>query len=438
LTADIASLPLAPVRSYRRALRAKSPHAPPTTHHPTMKATPATPVFPRLFQVPAWPLAPYDFHTPTRVVFGPGSVRRLGELAKELGCARALLVTDPGLNTAGHPQGAADCLQQSNVEVFLFDDVEENPTNQHVEAGAAFARPLNIDLIVSVGGGSAMDCAKGVNFLLTNGGHMRDYKGFGKAHKPMLSSIGIPTTAGTGSEAQSYALIADDETHMKMACGDRKAAFRIAILDPELTLSQPAKVTALTGIDAVSHALESYVTAKRNPLAQMFAREAWKLLESNLEKVLTNPGDLEARGAMQIGAYLAGSAIENSMLGVCHACANPLTAHYGVTHGLAIGILLPHVIRFNARAVSHLYGELLEEVGLSHGQAGGAAHALASRIDHLMDLAKLPKTLSAVGVSRGIFSVLAEEANQQWTARFNPRPVTEEDILALYEAALDG
>ena len=158
---------------------------------------------------------------------------------------------------------------------------------------------------------------------------------------------------------------------MKMACGDRKAAFRVAILDPEVTLSQPAKVTALTGIDALSHALESYVTAKRNPLSQMFAREAWKLLESNLEKVLANPTDLQARGAMQMGAYLAGIAIENSMLGACHACANPLTAHYGITHGLAIGILLPHVIRFNARDVGTLYGELVEEVGLRDGQAGG-------------------------------------------------------------------
>src|SRR5205823_8079625 len=150
-----------------------------------------------------------------------------------------------------------------------------NPTNRHVEGGVAFARPLGVDLIVSVGGGSAMDCAKGINFLLTNGGRMADYQGFGKAKKPMLPSIGIPTTAGTGSEAQSYALIADEKTHMKMACGDRKAAFQVAILDPEVTVSQPRPVTALTGLDALSHALESYVTSKRNPVSQIFAREGW-------------------------------------------------------------------------------------------------------------------------------------------------------------------
>jgi alcohol dehydrogenase len=390
----------------------------------------------RRFTLPPWPLQPFDFHTPTRVKFGPGTLANLGELAREMGAARVLLVTDPGLEAAGHPQRAQASLRDAGLEVFCFDEVEENPSSRHVETGARFARPHGVDLIVSVGGGSAMDCAKGINFLLTNGGQMTDYKGFGRAKRPMLPSIGVPTTAGTGSEAQSYALIADETTHLKMACGDRKAAFRIAILDPEVTVSQPAKVTALTGIDALSHALESYVTARRSPVSQIFAREAWKLLEVNLEKVLTTPGDLEARGAMQVGAFLAGTAIENSMLGACHACANPLTAHYGITHGLAIGIMLPHVLRFNARVAGTYYEELIEETGLRDGQPGGAAETLAGRINHLMGLAGLPVRLNDCGVSGGILPLLAEEANQQWTARFNPRPVTEADLLALYEEAL--
>jgi len=385
-------------------------------------------------------LTAFDFHTPTRVVFGAGSLSRLGELARELGDQRILLVTDPGLEAAGHPQRAVASLRDAGLEVFVFDQVEANPTNNHVEAGLKFAQPLNIDLIVSVGGGSAMDCAKGVNFLLSNGGSMRDYKGFGKAAKPMLPSIGIPTTSGTGSEAQSYALIADEKTHMKMACGDRKAAFHVAILDPEVTVSQPASVTAVTGIDALSHALESYVTTKRNPVAQMFAREAWTLLHGNLDKVLQNPADLEARGAMQMGAFLAGTAIENSMLGVCHSCANPLTAHYGITHGVAIGILLPHVIRFNSQTVGDLYAELADEAELVDVRANGhsgrdAAELLAARVLSFMQTAGLPTTLSACGVSSGILPLLAEEASQQWTARFNPRPVTEDDIVGIYEAA---
>jgi alcohol dehydrogenase len=384
---------------------------------------------------PPWPLRSFDFHVPTRVVFGAGSLDRLGELARELGDSRALLVTDPGLKEAGHPQRAVASLREAGLEVFLFDGVEQNPTDRHVEAGVEFARSLDIDLIVSVGGGSAMDCAKGINFLLTNGGQMADYKGFGRARKPMLPSIGVPTTAGTGSEAQSFALIADERSHMKMACGDRKAAFHVAILDPEVTVSQPAKVTAVTGVDALSHAVESYVTTRRNPLSQLFAREAWRLLEGNLEVVMREPGNLEARGAMQLGAHLAGLAIENSMLGACHACANPLTAHYGLTHGIAIGILMPHVVRFNASVVGPLYGDLAHEAGMVNGDTSIAAEAVARRFTDLLQAAGLPTKLSACGISPGILPVLAEEANQQWTARFNPRPVTEVELLALYEAA---
>ena len=185
-----------------------------------------------------------------------------------------LLVTDAGLEHAGHPQRAQQSLREAGLEVFLFDGVEENPSDRHVQAGLEQARRHQIDLLVGLGGGSAMDCAKGINFLLTNGGRMADYKGFGKAARPMLPSLGVPTTAGTGSEAQSYALIADEHAHLKMACGDRKAAFRVALLDPELTVTQPAKVTAITGIDALAHAVESYVCTRRNPIAQLFGRAA--------------------------------------------------------------------------------------------------------------------------------------------------------------------
>ena len=377
-----------------------------------------------------------DFHPAARIVFGVGTLNRLGELSRELGGSRVMLVTDAGLWAAGHPQRAVASLRDTGLEVFVFDAVEENPTTRTVASALDFARARRIDLIVAVGGGSSMDCAKGVNFLLTNGGRMSDYMGFGKATKPMLPSVGVPTTAGTGSEGQSFALIADEKTHLKMACGDRKAAFRVGILDPEVTVSQPAKVTAVTGIDAVSHALESYVTTRRNPLSQMYAREAWRLLNGNLETVLSRPDDLEARGAMQLGAYFAGVSIENSMLGVCHALANPLTAHYGLTHGIAIGVLLPHVVRFNAAAVGGLYGDLVHEVGLLNGDEGAAGEVLARRVVDLLRAAELPTRLSECGVSAGICSVLAEEAMQQWTARFNPRPVSEADLQRLYEAAL--
>jgi alcohol dehydrogenase len=378
----------------------------------------------------------FDFHPLTRVVFGAGTLERLGELVREYGGRRVLVVTDPGLEQAGHPQRAIRSLHDAGLEVFAFDGVEENPSDRHVEAGLAVARSHQIDFLVSVGGGSSMDCAKGINFLFTNGGRMSDYRGSGKATKPMLPSIGVPTTAGTGSEAQSYALIADERSHIKMACGDRKAAFRATILDPEVTVSQPGKVSAVTGIDALAHAVETYVCTRRNSLSQTFAREAWRLLEPNLSVVLREPKNLEARGAMQLGAHFAGLAIENSMLGATHALANPLTAHYGLTHGIAIGILLPHVVRFNASVVGRLYGDLAHESGMVNGDSGAAAEAIGRRIRELLSLAGLPTTLGECSVSSGILPVLAEEAAQQWTGRFNPRPVGEAELLALYQSAL--
>jgi alcohol dehydrogenase len=380
-------------------------------------------------------LSPFEFHPLTRVVFGPGTIARLGELVREHGGHRVLLVTDPGLEEAGHPQRGAQSMRDAGLDVFVFDQVEENPTTKHIAACLAFARKHQIDFIVSVGGGSSMDCAKGTNFLYTNGGQMADYKGHGKATKPMLPSIGVPTTAGTGSEAQSYALIADEKSHMKMACGDRKVAFRVAILDPEVTLSQPTRVTAVTGIDALAHAIESYVCTRRSPLSQAFSLAAWRLLQPNLETVLREPKNLEARSAVQLGANFAGSAIENSMLGACHACANPLTAHYGLTHGIAIGILLPYVIRFNAATVGPLYSDLARDAIAVNGDPMVAADWLARRITELMQLADLPTSLSSVGVSKGILPVLADEAAQQWTGKFNPRPVGEAELLRLYEEA---
>jgi alcohol dehydrogenase len=368
-------------------------------------------------------LSPFDFQPLGRVIFGAGAIAQLGDAARPLG-RRALLVTDPGLNHVGHPQRAADVLRAAGLDVFVFDGVKENPTEHEVWNGVAAAKRHDIDLIVAVGGGSAMDCAKGINFLHTNGGRMADYRGHDKATKPMLPSVGVPTTSGTGSEAQSYALITDASSHMKMACGDKKAAFRVCVLDPELTVSQPAGVTAVTGIDAVAHAVESFVCTKANPFSRMCSRAAWEYLAPNFETVLNEPKNLPARTAMQLGAHFAGMAIEAAMLGVCHSCANPLTAHYGLTHGVAIGLMLPHVVRFNAPAAGDWYAEL-----------AGTAERLADRLAQLASAAGLPKSLREAGVSASILGLLAHEANQQWTARFNPRPVTEDDILGIYQAA---
>ena len=249
--------------------------------------------------------------------------------------------------------------------------------------------------------------------------------------------IAVPTTAGTGSETQSFALISDAKTHVKMACGDKKASFRVALLDPALTVSQPAGVTALTGIDAIAHALETYVTTVRNPVSMAFSREAWLLLGENFGRVLADPSDLDARSGMQLGACFAGLAIENSMLGATHALANPLTTRYAIVHGQAIGLMLPHVIRFNGEQFGTWYRDLLEGTGGANGfpdpQSG--FEGLADFVSGLASKAKLPSRLSECGVEESKLPEMAAEAAKQWTGSFNPRRVSEAELLTLYKTA---
>jgi alcohol dehydrogenase len=367
------------------------------------------------------------------VVFGAGALARLGELARGLGFARALLVSDPGLAASGHSERARSLLEAAGVKVTLFSDFDHDPDSAMVERGAAAARAAGVDSFVAVGGGSSLDCAKGANFLLTNGGRMADYRGYAKASHPLLPMIGVATTAGTGSEAQSYALISDGATGEKMACGDPSAAFRVALLDPELTLTLPRAVTASAGYDALSHAVETAVTSAGTPASRRDAREAFRLLEAHLERVLDEPSDLEARSAMLWGAHLAGVAIEASMLGATHACANPLSARYGTAHGVAISLLLPHVVRWNAREAGPGYAELLRASGREPGP--DPARRLAERLEALAGRADLPRGLRTIGVPEADLPALADEAAQQWTGRFNPRPFDREGALELYREA---
>jgi len=378
----------------------------------------------------------FDFQPRTRVIFGNGALQGLGQLAREVGFRRTLLVADRGLVAAGYADQTADLLKRSGIEVESFTDFDVNPDSAVIETGCAVVAPLEVDSIIGLGGGSSLDCSKGINFLLTNGGRMQDYLGYGKATKAMLPMIGIPTTAGTGSEAQSYAVISEAQTHLKMACGDPKAAFRACILDPTLTLSQPRTITATAGFDAITHAVETYVTTKRNPLSEVFSREAWALLEANYERVLADPNDLDGRSAMQLGAYFAGLAIENSMLGATHACANPLTARYGTTHGAALAMLLPTVVRWNTPVATERYAELARLSGLHSGSDNAqASESLAQRLEQLAAAGGLQSSLSAAGVKRDHLPVLAEEAAMQWTGGFNPRPFDLSGALEVYQWA---
>lgn len=392
--------------------------------------------------MPLSSLAEFDHDPRVRLVFGPGSAMRAGQLARDYGARRVLLVTDPGIVAAGHAGRVQGYLEAAGLDVILFDKADQNPTTETIDHCVEISRPNKIDFIIGLGGGSALDTAKGCNFLLTNGGRIQDYWGSGKASKPMLPIIAIPTTAGTGSECQSYALIADARTHAKMACGDPKAAPKVAILDPELTLSQPRGVTACTGIDTITHAVESAVTKKRNALSLMYAHEAFMLSVASFPQVLSNPGDVKARGRMQLAAAFAGTAIENSMLGAAHAAANPLTAHYNVIHGTAVGIMLPHVVRFNAEnpEARRAYAELASAPELACVSEGEdyAVETLVQHLETLLNLAQMPRSLAECGVEESALPILAEEAARQWTANFNPRAVTVRDFTSLYRNALEN
>lgn len=384
-------------------------------------------------------LTPIDFPARTRLVFGGGAVTQVGALARELGAKKVLLVTDAGIVAAGHAGRVVTSLEAAGLRVTVFGQARENPTTKCVAECVAAALAAQADFLIGLGGGSSMDTAKGCNFILTNGGQMKDYWGVGKATKPMLPFIAIPTTAGTGSEMQCAALIADEVTHQKMACLDPKCAARVAILDPELTVSQPPRVTACTGIDAIAHAVETAVTTKRTELSQQLSTEAFKLCMAAFPRVMQTPADLEARAQMQLGAAYAGAAIENSMLGAAHAAANPLTAHFGIVHGHAVGLMLPHVVRFNAQdaEVRSLYAQLGAAAGISSPgvSPADAVELLARRLEALLGFAKLPARLSKCGVTEVGRPTLAAEAAKQWTAGFNPRPIVAEDFCRLYEVA---
>ena len=382
--------------------------------------------------VPSW-VAKFAHAPNHQVRFGPGVAMEVGQLVADMKVHRVLVVTDPGLAATGHLRRVVASLEKAGLVVGTFTEVRENPTTHVVDACVAAARRCDAQALIGLGGGSSMDAAKGCNFILTNGGRMQDYWGVGKATLPMLPFIAIPTTAGTGSECQSFALISDAETHAKMACGDKKAAACLALLDPELTVTQPAMVTRLTGIDAMAHALESAVSTKSNEISLAYSLAAFSLLAVGFPVVLADPTNLRARSQMLLGAALAGVAIENSMLGAAHAAANPLTAQFQLVHGEAVGVMMPRILRCNLlnQEARSTYQKLAEKIGLQ-------ADDLPRWFENLLELAGLPDHLRHWGIGEAHVPALAAEAAQQWTAMFNPAAVVEEDFRKFYTDTLSA
>ncbi len=380
----------------------------------------------------------YTFNTVGRIVSGPGAARELEALCAPLGIRRPLLVTDPGLVTIGLVPPLQQALEGAGLEVILFDQVREDPPESVVEAAAALAREHAADGVIAVGGGSSMDVAKVVAALLDGSQPLPEMYGVDQVRGGRLPLILVPTTAGTGSEVTPVAVVTTGET-TKAGISSTVLLPDVAVLDPDLTLGLPPAVTAMTGVDAMVHAIEAYTSRhKKNPISDNLARSALLLLSRNIRTAVHDGGNREARGAMLLGAMQAGQAFANAPVAAVHALAYPLGGHYHIPHGLSNSLVLPSVLAFNMPAASYLYAELAELV-VGKAVAGSdeaKTQALIDALRELIDDVALPATLSAAGVRHEDIDRLAEDAMlQQRLLVNNPREVTLDDARAIYRAA---
>jgi alcohol dehydrogenase class IV len=379
----------------------------------------------------------FIYVNPTRVVFGNGVHRDVKLELRDAGGSKALIVTDAQLvDNTDIPRRVQDALGDACVGVF--SDVPADSGVHVVDAGAQMAKELGADSVVSVGGGSPIDTAKGIAIVMTEGGSLRDYEGFQMLSRPQAPHVSIPTTAGTGSEVTYVAVIKDHEAKQKLLFGDHHIIPNVALLDPTLTVGLPKQLTAATGMDALSHAVEALHSQQREPIADALAIGAIRLIGQYLPTAVSSGDDLVARGQMLIAANIAGAAFSNSQVGLVHAMAHTVGAHYGVHHGLANSLLLPHVIRFNAEEVPECYRPVADAMGvdLSGRSDLEAAHAAADAIAKLAADVGLPSKLSEVGVPEDALDALAEATMYDGAIVYNARTVMEDaEVRAVYQAA---
>ncbi|WP_028241738.1 iron-containing alcohol dehydrogenase [Stutzerimonas azotifigens] len=384
---------------------------------------------------------PFSFATTAQLICEPGASRRLAALCREREARSVLIVTDPGITRFGLLDGVLPGFQSEGMAVAVYDQVLADPPESVVLAAVEQARARRADLVVGFGGGSSMDVAKLVALLAHPDGTqlLHDVYGVGNARGRRLPLIQVPTTAGTGSEVTPIAIVTTGET-TKMGVVSPLLLPDLALLDADLTLGLPAPVTAATGIDAMVHAIEAYTSAlKKNPMSDLLAREALRLLAGNLEEAVHNGGNREARQAMLLGACLAGQAFANAPVAAVHALAYPLGGHFHIPHGLSNALVLPHVLRFNVGVATTHYGELAPIVlgeRLRRGDPASYAEQLIEEFEQLSARVGLPTRLRDAGVPEHMLPKLASEAMlQQRLLVNNPREVTEADALAIYRAA---
>ncbi len=381
----------------------------------------------------------YGFYIPTVTLMGIGAHKEVGRQVKVLGGKKPLLVTDKGITQAGITDRIRSLIKQdTGIDVIVFDETVPNPTDKNVHDGLKVFKDNGCDMIISLGGGSSHDCAKGIGIVATNGGNIRDYEGIDKSTKPMPPFIAINTTAGTASEMTRFCIITNTDTKVKMAIVDWRVTPNVAINDPLLMLGMPPSLTAATGMDALTHAVEAYVSTIATPVTDACALKAIELISKYLRSAVANGADIEARDQMAYAEYLAGMAFNNASLGHVHAMAHQLGGFYDLPHGVCNAILLPHVERFNLIAkvdrfvdIAVAMGENVE--GLSRRDA---AEKALQAIEKLSRDVGIPAGLKELGVKKEDIPIMAQNAMKDACGLTNPRCPTLQDIIQIYENAL--
>lgn len=381
--------------------------------------------------------AAYAFFMPSVSLIGPGALQQAGERIQKLGFKKALIITDEGLSKCGAVAAITDLLSSIGVEHALFDKAVPNPTDKGVEAGLAMLQREGCDFIVSFGGGSSHDNAKAVGIVATNGGRIHDYEGIDVGPKPMMPLVSVNTTAGTASEMTRFCIITDSARHVKMAIVDSKCTPMIAVDDPLLMVNMPKSLTAATGMDAMTHAVEAYVSTISNPITDASALHAIKLISTYLRAAVGDGKNMQARDMMSYAQFLAGMAFNSASLGYVHAMAHQLGGFYDLPHGVCNAVLLPVVQEFNAKQVPELFIDMAAAMGHPTTDKDAAVAAVLRSIRQLSADVGIPKNLKELGVKPEDFDVLAANALKDACGFTNPRPATHDEIVGLFRQAYE-
>ena len=380
----------------------------------------------------------YKFFMPAISLMGADCLKDAGDQVGELGFKKALIVTDKVLGQIGIVKKVTDVLDNKNIEYAIYDETKPNPTVKNVNDGLELLKEKECDFVISLGGGSAHDCAKGIALLATNGGEIKDYEGVDKSKKPQLPMVGINTTAGTGSEMTLFAIITDEERHIKMALVDKHLTPIIAVNDPMLMLAMPKSLTAATGMDALTHAIEAYVSTSATPITDACAEKAIELISNYLVNAVENGQDVEARDMMAYAEYLAGMAFNNASLGYVHAMAHQLGGFYNLPHGVCNAILLPHVQEYNKATSASRLAKIAKIMG---GNIEGltdeqGADLCIDMIKSLSQTVGIPEGLGVLGVKESDFETLATNALNDACSLTNPRKGNLEEVIAIFKKAM--